>query len=419
GPDGGARPSLLLALLFAFLGGVILNLMPCVFPILSMKATALAGHAHEAKAARHQGLAYLAGVLATFLALAGTLIALKAAGAAVGWGFQLQSPVAVAVLAVLMLLVALNLSGVFEIGTSLQGVGGRLADNSRGLLGSFLTGVLAVVVAAPCTAPFMGPAMGFALTQSPLVSLAVFAFLGLGLAAPFVALSFAPALLRLMPRPGPWMETLRNVLAFPMYGTAAWLTWVLAQQTGSLGLGMGLAAAVMAAFAAWLFGRSQRREKAPLQRGLSILALLAAAGLIYGLAIAPRATVALTEAAPQTRADLPSEPWSPERVTALRAEGRPVFVNFTAAWCVTCQVNDAAAISRPAVAEAFKTAGAVYLVADWTNRDATIAAALAEHGRAGVPLYLVYGADGAPPTVLPQLLTEGMVVQAIAKGAKR
>jgi thiol:disulfide interchange protein DsbD len=419
GPDGGSRPGLLLALLFAFLGGLILNLMPCVFPILSMKATSLAGHAHEAKAARHQGLAYLAGVLATFLALAGTLIALKAAGAAVGWGFQLQSPVAVAVLAVLMLLVALNLSGVFEIGTSLQGVGGRLADNSRGLLGSFLTGVLAVVVAAPCTAPFMGPAMGFALTQSPLVSLAVFAVLGLGLAAPFVALSFAPALLRLMPRPGPWMETLRNVLAFPMYGTAAWLIWVLAQQTGSLGLGMGLAAAVMAAFAAWLFGRAQGREKAPLLRGLSILALLAAAGLIYGLAIAPRATVALTEAAPQTRADLPSEPWSPERVAALRAEGRPVFVNFTAAWCVTCQVNDAAAISRPAVAEAFKAAGAVYLVADWTNRDATIAAALAEHGRAGVPLYLVYGADGAPPAVLPQLLTEGMVVQAIGKAAKR
>ena len=412
-------PTLIGALLFAFLGGLILNLMPCVFPILSMKAASLAGHAHEAKAARHQGLAYLAGVLATFLALAGTLIALKAAGAAVGWGFQLQSPAAVAALSVLMLLVALNLSGVFEIGTSLQGVGGKLADNRGGLLGSFLTGVLAVVVAAPCTAPFMGPAMGFALTQSPVVSLSVFAFLGLGLAAPFVALSFAPALLRLMPKPGAWMETLRNVLAFPMYGTAAWLTWVLAQQTGSLGLGLGLAAAVTAAFAAWLFGRAQKREKAPILRGLAALALLAGAGLIYGLAMAPRPAVAgvAASAASDAAAELPSEPWSPERVAALRAEGRPVFINFTAAWCVTCQVNDAAAIARPATAAAFKAANAVYLVADWTNRDATIAAALAEHGRAGVPLYLVYGADGSPPVVLPQLLTEGMVIQAIGKAA--
>lgn len=420
-PAAGFPLGLPVALLFAFLGGLILNLMPCVFPILSMKAASLAGHAHEAKAARHQGLAYLFGVVASFVALAGVLIALKAAGAAVGWGFQLQSPAAVAALSVLMLLVALNLSGVFEIGTSLQGVGGKLADNSRGLLGSVLTGVLAVVVAAPCTAPFMGPAMGFALTQSPVVSLSVFAFLGLGLAAPFVALSFAPALLRLMPRPGAWMETLRNVLAFPMYGTAAWLTWVLAQQTGSLGLGLGLAAAVTAAFAAWLFGRAQTREKAPVLRGLALLALLAVAGLIYGLAVAPRSAVALTDAPATTdaKADLPSEPWSPERVAALRAEGRPVFVNFTAAWCVTCQVNDAAAIARPATAAAFKAANAVYLVADWTSRDAAIAAALAEHGRAGVPLYLVYGADGSDPVVLPQLLTEGMVLKAIDKAAKR
>jgi thiol:disulfide interchange protein/DsbC/DsbD-like thiol-disulfide interchange protein len=417
---GAAGLGVIGALLFAFLGGLILNLMPCVFPILSMKAASLAGHAHEAKAARHQGLAYLAGVLATFLALAGALIALKAAGAAVGWGFQLQSPAAVAALAVLMLLVALNLSGVFEIGTSLQGVGGQLADNRGGMIGSFLTGVLAVAVAAPCTAPFMGPAMGFALTQTPLVSLSVFAFLGLGLAAPFVALSFAPALLRLMPKPGAWMEILRNVLAFPMYGTAAWLVWVLAQQTASLGLALALAAAVLAAFAAWLFGRAQRRERAPVLRTLAAVALLGVAGLIYGLAVAPApATVAQPTAAVDDAVDLPSEPWSPARVAALRAEGRPVFVNFTAAWCVTCQVNDAAAIARPATAEAFRKAGAVYLVADWTNRDGDIARALADHGRAGVPLYLVYGADGSDPVVLPQLLSEGMVVAAIDKAAKR
>ena len=413
-------PTLPGALLFAFLGGLILNLMPCVFPILSMKAASLASHAHEARAARAQGVAYLTGVLATFLALAAALIALKAAGAAVGWGFQLQSPAAVAALAVLMLLVALNLSGVFEIGASLQGVGGGLAERRGGLVGSFLTGVLAVVVAAPCTAPFMGPAMGFALTQAPVAALSVFAFLGLGLAAPFVALSFAPALLRLMPRPGAWMETLRNLLAFPMYGTAAWLVWVLARQTASLGLALALAAAVLAAFGAWLFGLAQTREKAPILRGLAAVSLLAVGGLIYGLAVAPPPAVAAQPTASAAEsADLPSEPWSPERVAALQAEGRPVFVNFTAAWCVTCQVNDAAAIARPATAEAFRKANAVYLVADWTNRDGAIAKALADHGRAGVPLYLVYGADGSAPVVLPQLLSEGMVIEAIGKAAKR
>lgn len=416
----GRGPGLPAALLFAFLGGLILNLMPCVFPILSMKAAALAGHAHEARTARRQGLAYLAGVLATFLALAGALIALKAAGEAVGWGFQLQSPVAVAALATVMLLVALNLSGVFEVGASLQGVGGRLADGKRGLTGSFMTGVLAVVVAAPCTAPFMGPAMGFALTQDAAVSLLVFATLGLGLAAPFVALSFAPPLLRLLPRPGAWMETLRNLLAFPMYGTAAWLVWVLAQQTGPTGLALGLAAAVVAAFAAWLFGRAQRREHAPVMRWIAAAMLLAVCGLIYGLLLAPPRAgtpAAASEAGPASAVELPSEVWSPARVAGLRAEGRPVFVNFTAAWCVTCQVNEQVALSTRTVAEALKSSGAVYLKADWTNRDAAIAGALAEHGRAGVPLYLVYGSDGGPPVILPQLLTAGLVAEALGKAA--
>jgi thiol:disulfide interchange protein len=417
--DSGS-PGLAVAILFALLGGLLLNLMPCVFPILSMKAAALAGHAHEARAARRQGLAYLAGVLATFLALAGALIALKAAGDAVGWGFQLQSPAVVAALAALMLLVALNLSGVFEVGAALQGVGGKLADGRRGLTGSFMTGVLAVVVAAPCTAPFMGPAMGFALTQSAGVSLLIFAALGLGLAAPFVALSFAPPLLRLLPRPGAWMETLRNLLAFPMYGTAAWLIWVLAQQTGPAGLALGLAAAVVAAFAAWLFGQAQRRERARVTRWIAAVLLLAAGGLIYGLVLVPPHASTSAPAPDPKRAaaaDLPSEAWSSERVAALRAEGRPVFVNFTAAWCVTCQVNEQVALSTTTVAEALKSSGAVYLKADWTNRDAAIAGALAEHGRAGVPLYLVYGSDGGPPVILPQLLTAGLVAESLARAA--
>ncbi len=406
------------ALVFAFLGGLILNLMPCVFPVLSMKAAALAGHAHEHKAARAQGLAYLAGVLATFLLLAGALIALKAAGAAIGWGFQLQSPAAVASLATIMLLVALNLSGVFEAATSLQGAGGGLGSK-QGLAGSFLTGVLAVVVAAPCTAPFMASAMGYALTQSAAVSLLVFGSLGLGLAAPFVALSFAPALLRLMPRPGAWMETLRHGLAFPMYAAVAWLVWVLAQQTGPIGLANALAAGVLAAFAAWLFGLAQRREKAPVVRTLAALVFLGALALIVVLAMEKPQSSAPSEAGIDAAATTPYEPWSPERLAALRAEGRPVFVNFTAAWCVTCQVNETSSLQTQMVADALKRTNAVYLKADWTNRDATIAAALAEHGRAGVPLYLVYGADGSEAVVLPQLLTAGMVASALDKAAKR
>jgi thiol:disulfide interchange protein DsbD len=412
----GAAIGLPLALVFAFVGGLILNLMPCVFPVLSMKAAALARHAHEPGAARRQGIAYLLGVLATFLALAGALIALKAAGQAIGWGFQLQSPAMVAGLALVMLLVALNLSGVFEAGMSLQGAGAEAASRG-GLTGSFLTGVLAVVVAAPCTAPFMASAMGFALTQDAWLSLPVFAALGLGLAAPFVLLSFAPALLRRMPRPGPWMETLRNVLAFPMYGAVAWLVWVLAQQTGSAGLALALAAGVLAAFAAWLWGHAQRRPSAPIVRGL---AALLAAGAIALTGLLSLETPAATAAqASSEAAEVPSEPWSPDRVAALRAEGRPILVNFTAAWCVTCQVNERTSLSTKTVAEALTRTNAVYLKADWTKRDAVIAAALTEHGRAGVPLYLVYGADGSPPAVLPQLLTEGMVAEALDKAAAR
>lgn len=420
--DPAAKPGsaigLPLALLFAFVGGLILNLMPCVFPVLSMKAAALAGHAHDPRAARLQGVAYLLGVLATFLALAGALVALKAAGQAVGWGFQLQSPVMVAGLALVMLLVALNLSGVFEAGTSLQGAGAASAARG-GLRGSFLTGVLAVVVAAPCTAPFMASAMGYALTRDAWLSLPVFAALGLGLASPFVLLSFAPALLTRLPRPGPWMETLRHVLAFPMYGAVAWLVWVLAQQTGSAGLALALAAGVLAAFAAWLWGHAQRRPPAPVARSLAALLAVAVIALTGLLALERSAPESAAAQASGETAQVPYEPWSPERVAALRAEGRPVFVNFTAAWCVTCQVNERTSLSTRTVAEALARNNAVYLKADWTRRDAVIAAALTEHGRAGVPLYLVYGADGSEPVVLPQLLTEGMVAEALDKAAAR
>ncbi|MDE2357204.1 MAG: thioredoxin family protein, partial [Alphaproteobacteria bacterium] len=403
----------------AFLGGIILNLMPCVFPVLSLKAAALAGHGGEpegASQARVQALAFLVGVVATFLGLAGALIAARAAGAAVGWGFQLQSPAIVAGLCLVMLAAALNLSGLFEIGTSLQGLGSGLAARG-GLTGSFFTGVLSVAVAAPCTAPFMGPALGFALTASWPVGLAVFLALALGFAAPFTLIAFSPPLIRALPRPGAWMETFRHILAFPMYAAAAWLAWVLAQQGGPEGLARLLAAGVLLAFAAWLFGRVQSRRAAgarPLvSASAAALAALAALVAAFG---APYAVPSEAGAA-TVEAGVPSKPWSPDAVAQLQAQGRPVLVNFTAAWCVTCQVNERVVFATPQVAAAFKASKVAYLVADWTNRDATIAKALEAQGRDGVPLYLLYDAKGDPPRVLPQLLTPDLVAHALAQAA--
>lgn len=413
GPTGGmgwAR-----AMLFAFLGGVILNLMPCVFPILSMKAASLAGAAGRPEGARREGLAFLAGVLASFLILAGALLALRAGGEAVGWGFQLQSPAATGLLALVMLAVALNLSSLYHAGASAQQAGVRLSGplaRFGGATGAFLTGVLAVVVAAPCTAPFMAAAIGFALTLSAPAALAVFAALGLGFALPFVALSLSPALLRRLPRPGPWMARVKALMALPMYGAAAWLAWVFLQQTGAAALGWLLAAGAALAAALALFGRRQTARAEGWRRAPSGAAAGVALGLTAVLAVAavtaPRPPAIRAAAA---RA-LPSEAWSPERLAELRAEGRPVLVNFTADWCLSCKVNEAAALSSERVARTFAREGAVYLVADWTRRDAAIAAALAEHGRSGVPLYLVYAGE-APPAVLPQLLTEGAVIAAV------
>ena len=428
--DGGAALGLPLAVAFAFLGGLILNLMPCVFPILSMKAASLTAHAHDAGKTRVQGLAFLAGVVVTFLVLAGLLIAVRAGGAAVGWGFQLQSPAVVAGLSLLMLLVALNMSGVFEVGASVQGVASGASGDGVG--GSFLTGALAVIVAAPCTAPFMAGALGYALTQPPLLSLAVFLGLALGFAAPFVLLAFIPGLLARLPRPGPWMDVLKKGLAFPMYATAAWLAWVYSQQTGSTPLAALLAAAVLVAFAAWLYGLGQARriagKGAMVSFALAALSLAAAAALVVlslavvsalaaaGFRTDPTSVAASAEA--PTGPGLAAEVWSPEKVKELQAQGKVVMVDFTADWCVTCKVNEGAALKGRRLADAFKANDAVLLRADWTKRDAVIAAALAEHGRAGVPLYLVYPKGGGEPAVLPQLLTEGLVIEAVEKAAK-
>ena len=401
----------------AFLGGVVLNLMPCVFPILSMKALALASHANQARHSRAHGLAFLAGVLATFVALAALLIAAKSAGAAVGWGFQLQSPGVVATLGLVMLLIGLNLSGLYEAGLSLQNAAGRAGGS--GLAGSALTGALAVVVAAPCTAPFMAGAIAYALTQPEAEALVVFAALGLGFAAPFTLIAMAPGLLGRLPRPGPWMEGLKKTLAFPMYGAAAWLLYVLTLQAGTTAMAALLAAAVALAMAAWLYGAGQRARisgRRPLAAwgfgalAAAIAVACAVGGVQAGAAPAPGASAASSDG-------LPEEPYSADRLAALQAEGRPVFVDFTAAWCITCQVNEKTSLTSREVLDDFTRTHAVYLKADWTRRDAGIAQALQAHGRAGVPLYLVYGKGGGDPETLPQILTSGTVVAALDKAA--
>ncbi|MDO9710259.1 protein-disulfide reductase DsbD family protein [Paracraurococcus lichenis] len=404
GGDASALP-LWQALLSAFLGGLILNLMPCVFPILAMKAMALARLSGAARAeVRAHAASYTAGVLACFLALAGLLIGLRAAGVAAGWGFQFTAPAFVAALAWLMLAVGLNLSGVYAMGGPV-GAGGALAGRG-GHLGSAMTGALAVLVATPCTAPFMAAAVGTALALPAPATLAVFAALGLGLAAPYALLGLAPGLARLLPRPGAWMERLRQGLAFPMYGAAAWLAWVLAQQAGSDGLALLLAGAVLIGFAAWVLGTAQRSggKGRWAGRALAGVAAVAALALLPGLAAAPPREAA---------AEAGAEPWSAARVTALQAEGRPVFVNMTAAWCITCKVNEQLVLKSAPVQAAFAGRNIATLKGDWTNGDAAIGALLREHGREGVPLYLLYPAGGGAPQVLPQVLTEGIVLRAL------
>lgn len=405
----GEQTSWATALLLALLGGAVLNLMPCVFPVLSMKALALLQHGPGH--ARRHGLAYTAGVLACFALVAGALIALRAGGAAIGWGFQLQDPLVVALLAYVMLLLGLSLSGVFTLGGSVMGVGQGLAGRD-GLAGSFFTGVLATVVATPCTAPFMGTALGFAITQSWPVALSVFLALGLGMALPFLALSFSPALLKRLPRPGLWMERVKQALAFPLYASAAWLVWVLSIQAGPAALATVLAGMVAIAFAAWVYG--QTRLSGGVGRAFgSILALLALGGAVAGASTA-RTVPAPEQVAGAKPVNSDYQPWTAEKLAELTGQGKPVFVNFTAAWCVTCLVNERTSLSTASVRAAMKDKGVTYLKGDWTNRDATIARVLESHGRSGVPLYLVYLPGKPEPVILPQILTEGIVLDALS-----
>lgn len=435
GAAEGAPLGLPLALLFALLGGLVLNLMPCVFPVLAIKALALAQQAQQRFAERAlHGLSYSAGVLAFFALVAMLLLSLRAGGAAVGWGFQLQSPTFVVLMAYLFLALGLSLAGAITLGASLMGIGA--AGPSRGYLGAFMTGALAALVAAPCTAPFMGAALGFALSQPWPAALAVVLTLGLGMALPFLVLALSPALARRLPRPGQWMEYLKQLLAFPMFATAAWLLWVLSVQTGPIGIGAGLTGLLLLALGLWLLEVS-RTGRGRWQRAAQISAAVSlAAALWLAMDLAPGAPDASTEPgaqngeaarrfggepkeqtgqglARQGRESGPtSVPFSNERLAAAREAQRPVFVNMTAAWCITCLANERIALSRSAVVEAFAGRDLLYLKGDWTNRDARITDYLASFGRNGVPLY-VYYPPGSAPQVLPQVLTESLVLNAL------
>jgi len=407
--------SLLSALGLALAGGLVLNLMPCVLPVLSIKALGLVqlAGARAATLARH-GLAYTAGVLVSFAIVAGALIALRATGERLGWGFQLQSPAFVTLLAWLFFTMALSLSGAIVVSTRFTGAGQALAARP-GHVGSFATGALATVAATPCTAPFMGAAVGFALAQPWPTALLVFEALGLGLALPYLLLTLVPAWRRLLPKPGPWMTRLKQLLAFPLYTSAAWLVWVVSQQAGPHGVGAALAGVVLIAFASWLH-QSLGGVRALWRRVATVAVVAVLPALIVGMvALAPLGAGA--RSAPLADEGLGWEPFSPERLAAARASGKPVFVNFTAAWCVTCLVNERVALRSSAVADAFAKKGVVALKADWTARDPMISRILGSLGRSGVPLYALYppGSPSTAPTLLPQLLTEGTVIEAIDK----
>ncbi|MBV9753789.1 MAG: thioredoxin family protein [Hyphomicrobiales bacterium] len=400
---------LLAMLVFALLGGLTLNLMPCVFPILAIKAVGIASlSGHERGTVRAHALSYTLGVLLAFAALGVSLIAFRTAGSFAGWGFQFQSPVFVAAMALVFTLVGLNLSGVFEMSFGSVGAGGTLAARA-GHVGSFFTGLLAVLVATPCTAPFMGAAIAAALTALPLTMIAVFLAMGVGLAAPYVLIAFVPGLARLLPKPGSWMVVFRQALAFPMYAAAAWLVWVISQQAGPDGVLATVIAMVLLGLAAWIFGLTQTREGRPRAVGnaLAALAALGAFFALFDVMASPR------PAAVSSIATGDEKPYSASQLASLRAQGRPVFVNMTAAWCVTCLVNERIALSSEAVRQAFADHHVAYLKGDWTRADPAISDFLREHGRDGVPLYVLFPAKGGNGVVLPQILTASAVLEAL------
>jgi thiol:disulfide interchange protein/DsbC/DsbD-like thiol-disulfide interchange protein len=461
--SGSAGGGLMLALGFALLGGLILNLMPCVFPVVGLKVLSFASvmdpkrglssqtggvvltaaraginapllssqHRQIQALSRRRAVFFAAGVLVSFWVLAALLFLLRSLGVAAGWGFQLQSPAFVVAMGLLFVVVGLNFSGVFEVGLSLTrlgqfdpaaGASGGRANRARGADGwsSFGSGALAVLVATPCTAPFMGSALGFTLSSPMFEAFAVFTALGLGMASPYLLLGWFPAWLKWLPRPGRWMESLRQLLAFPMYASAVWLAWVLGQQAGGDAVLSFALGAVLVSMACWIFGRFVQQRAAGIPWLAVAFALAAAAaGVVLAWPPAEPTQPARTSTGSAPAESSPAtamagwQAWSPERVQAARSQGRPVFVDFTAAWCVSCQANKKLVLERETVVAAFQSRDVLLLRADWTQQDARITAELARFGRNGVPLYLLYGPDSANPQILPELLTTAMVLQAL------
>jgi len=388
--------SLLLAMLLAALaGGAILNLMPCVFPVLSIKLLSLTQHRHSNHPAWLHGLIYSAGVVASFVVVAALMLALRSAGQAIGWGFQLQSPLFVAALAALFVVMACNLFGLFELN-----LGGVAAAPAPTLPGAFASGVLATVVASPCTAPFMGSALGFAITQSDAVALLVFAALGVGMALPFLLLTASPQLAMALPKPGAWMQRLKQLLGFPLLLTAVWLLWVFAGQTSIDQVALLLIALILLGLCSWAWGLVQLR---------------ASRGAVALLLIALVATGAAGQQALRSAEPVDWQPYTPARLAELRRSGSPVLVNLTADWCVTCLVNERRALSGQRFRELLEQSGTVYLKGDWSKPDPTITELLTSHGRSGVPLYLLYRAGAAHAEILPQLLSADLIERELRK----
>jgi thiol:disulfide interchange protein DsbD len=396
----------------AFLGGLLLNLMPCVFPVLFLKGLALVRSGSEERhSLRLHGYVYAAGIVVSFWVLVGVLLGLRAAGGALGWGFQFQSPVFLSLMAALLFFLGLSLAGQFEIGLSITSAGGSLAAK-QGYAGSFFTGVLAVVVATPCTAPFMGAAIGYALAESGGVTFAVFTALALGLAAPYVALTMQPAWTRWLPKPGAWMELLKQAVSVPIFATVIGLAWVLAQAYGATMLAVLLVSFLLLAIAGWFLGRWPAQRWAT---AVAIVIVICAAGL----SVASAKTVAVP--GPESGKTLTThssssdewQPWTADLEAKYKAQGRPVFIDFTASWCLSCQVNERVALDRPEVLKAFRDANVVLLKADWTQHDDALTRALAALGRSGVPAYALYVPGESNPRMLPEVLTPGIVTGAL------
>ena len=408
-----APVSLLGTLFFALIGGLILNLMPCVFPVLGIKILGFVNQAgQDKKKVILHGLVFALGVLLSFWTLATVLAVLRAGGDQLGWGFQLQSPLFVFALAAVMLIFAMNMSGVFEFGLSATGVGSDLQMKS-GFAGSFFTGVLATVVATPCSAPFLAPALGAALTLSTVESFAVFTAIAIGLAGPYLLLSIFPAAVKILPRPGAWMETFKQFMAFPLYATVAYLTWVLAGQTTENGSLMALFGLVLIALGVWFYGRynAPGTKPAKVRFGTITAALVFAVGVWTGWPedIASKTAAAQAAGAPE----VVWEKWSPETVTKLRAEGKTIYVDFTARWCATCQTNKKIVFHSDAVLRAFAAKKIVTLRADWTNKDPAITTELAKYQRSAVPFNVIWQPGKTEPVILPELLTPSIVLDAV------